>query len=71
MEIHFFTSATEDANQFDPFTLGLDRQKARLDPTVPCTVPVGYDLQQSVPVLVIDEDRLAPVAASGDVIDGA
>ena len=67
MEIHFFTSATEDANQFDPFTLGLDRQKARLEPTV----PVGYDLQQSVPVLIIDKDRLAPVAASGDVLDGA
>ena len=60
MEIHFFTSATEDANQFDPFTLGLEP-----------TVPVGYDLQQSVPVLVIDEDWLAPVAASGDVLDGA
>ena len=37
----------------------------------PFTFPVGYDLKQGMPVLVIDEDRLAPVAASGDVIDGA
>ena len=30
---------------------------------------LGYDLQQSVPVLVIDEDWLAPVTAGSDVID--
>ena len=30
-----------------------------------------HDLQQSVPVIVIDEDRLAPVTAGSDVIDSA
>jgi len=30
-----------------------------------------YDLQHTLPVQVIDEDVLAPVATGGDVIDGA
>ena len=30
-----------------------------------------YDIQQRLSVLVIDEDRLAAVAARGDVVDGA
>ena len=30
-----------------------------------------HDIQKRMPVLVIDEDRLAPVPARGDVVDGA
>jgi len=30
-----------------------------------------YDCQQTLPVLVIDKDVLAPITKGGDVIDGA
>ena len=32
---------------------------------------LGHDLQQRVPVVVIDEGRLAPITAGSDVIDSA
>ena len=32
---------------------------------------MAHDIQKRMPVLIIDKDRLAPVAAGGDVVDGA
>ena len=32
---------------------------------------MAHDIQKRMPVLIIDEDRLAPVTARGDVVDGA
>ena len=32
---------------------------------------MAYDIQKRMPVPIIDEDRLAPVTARGDMVDGA
>jgi hypothetical protein len=32
---------------------------------------MARDIKKRMPVLIIDEDRLAPVTARGDVVDGA